>query len=134
MGSLVRRGQCVLELGAGLGLVGLLVAALGFAAANFLTDGDGETLCRLCENLRRNDMMEKVEEEDEEGDGAVDGGAEGIRGTVGKKMTIVGQRQESVDFVEPRRFTGDIETKGGAIGEGMPPLRHCNRRDATVAR
>ena len=86
MGSLVRRGQCVLELGAGLGLVGLLVAALGFAAANFLTDGDGETLCRLCENLRRNDMMEKVEEEDEEGDGAVDGGAEGIRGTVGKKM------------------------------------------------
>lgn len=49
----VVRGACVLELGAGCGLVGMLAARLG-ARATLITDGDAATVRLLRRNLARN--------------------------------------------------------------------------------
>jgi len=49
-------GKRCLELGAGLGLVGLVVAHLG-PACNVVTDGDEATCDRICENAGRNALV-----------------------------------------------------------------------------
>ena len=49
-------GRKTLELGAGLGLVGTLVSFLK-PATTVISDGDGDCLRRLCDNLERNGMI-----------------------------------------------------------------------------
>ena len=113
--SLVTDRTCI-ELGAGLGLVGLLACQLG-ARLTVITDGDDDTLQRLCSNMERNGFAAVRRGEGEvEGEGADEGEEGGEVGGGGEQPA----QPHAVEAVSTmcRHFTTATDGGGGGGSDG----------------